>query len=359
MTAKQRILAAIKGTEIDRIPWSPFLAYYWEHQNASIQSEGKVNFLESIGADPLLRGAEQILPVNIKYNKCSIQELKKDNAIFKSYETPVGTITEKYIEAPGTLYLQEHAIKTIDDLKILQYLHDDMYFSDNFEKINENINLYGERALIVPIIGVNRKTAFQSLVEQWFGTESLVYAVYDYKERIEKCIQSMKKASIEYLKIAVESDGEAFISWEDTSTTNINPAWFSDYIAPEINDWCDIIHSKNKLYIHHACGHLEALIDLIGDTGIDALESLSPPPTGNISLLEARERLPERIALIGGIEPVHFERESLDFINNYVREIIENMKGSRYILANSDSCPPGVSLEKFKLITEIVKGYQE
>ena len=31
MTAKERILNAVTGKEIDRVPWSPFLAYYWEH----------------------------------------------------------------------------------------------------------------------------------------------------------------------------------------------------------------------------------------------------------------------------------------------------------------------------------------
>lgn len=32
MTPKQRLLAAIQGNPIDRVPWSPFLAYWWEAQ---------------------------------------------------------------------------------------------------------------------------------------------------------------------------------------------------------------------------------------------------------------------------------------------------------------------------------------
>ena len=31
MTSKERIMNAILGKETDRTPWSPFLAYYWEH----------------------------------------------------------------------------------------------------------------------------------------------------------------------------------------------------------------------------------------------------------------------------------------------------------------------------------------
>ena len=29
MTAKERILNAVTGKPVDRVPWSPFLAYYW------------------------------------------------------------------------------------------------------------------------------------------------------------------------------------------------------------------------------------------------------------------------------------------------------------------------------------------
>ncbi len=30
MTKRERLLSAIKGKEIDRVPWSPFLTCYWD-----------------------------------------------------------------------------------------------------------------------------------------------------------------------------------------------------------------------------------------------------------------------------------------------------------------------------------------
>jgi len=59
--------------------------------------------------------------------------------------------------------------------------------------------------------------------------------------------------------------------------------------------------------------------------------------------------------LIGGIEPTVFLNSTLDELEAYVYELINNMKGSRFVLANSDSCPPGVSIEKFRLVTDIVR----
>ncbi|MBF0245936.1 MAG: hypothetical protein HQL31_11815, partial [Planctomycetes bacterium] len=39
----------------------------------------------------------------------------------------------------------------------------------------------------------------------------------------------------------------------------------------------------------------------------------------------------------------------------YVEGVIAAASGGPFILANSDSCPPGVSIEKFRLVAEIAR----
>ena len=141
---------------------------------------------------------------------------------------------------------------------------------------------------------------------------------------------------------------------EDSSTTNISPSFYRDYIVPEINEWCEILHAKYKMYMQHACGRIKNLLPYMAGSGIDAIESISPPATGDIQVWEARAALPESIALIGGIEAVHFESLSMDELKPYVQRLIDELSGSRYILANSDSLPPGVSHEKMAMIRELL-----
>lgn len=52
-TSRQRLLAALRGQEVDRIAWRPFLAYWWEHQPQQIQDRGQVWFFKGIDVDPL------------------------------------------------------------------------------------------------------------------------------------------------------------------------------------------------------------------------------------------------------------------------------------------------------------------
>ena len=68
-------------------------------------------------------------------------------------------------------------------------------------------------------------------------------------------------------------------------------------------------------------------------------------------LLEAHQH--PAVALVGGIEPTVFLNSSLPELEEYTAHLLEKMKGSRYVLANSDSCPPGVSMEKFRLVSRL------
>lgn len=355
MTPKQRLLASFHGRDVDRIPWSPFLAYFWDYMPQDVQDKGELSFLEEIGADPLLRGSHQLF--TIKRNRCSMHETVKGNEKLVEYETPVGKLYGRYVYsfAGNTWFLKEHFVKTEEDFKTLTYLNEDAVLASNMKEFNEDYHKLGERGLILPIIGSEMKTSFQSLIERWVGTEELVYALADYPETVEECLFAMGRNSIRSVEISVESQAEAFIFWEDSSTTNSSPAYFEKFIAPEINKWGEIIHMYDKYLIHHACGHIKALLPLMGKTEIDMIESISPPPTGNIELWEARDALPDHIGIIGGIEPTVFLNSTMDDLETYINILLNKMGTKRYILANSDSCPPGVALEKFRLVGEILK----
>ena len=116
----------------------------------------------------------------------------------------------------------------------------------------------------------------------------------------------------------------------------------------------DIVHSAGKLLLHHACGHVRALLPIMAEEGVDAVESLSSPPTGNVEMWEAQAVLGPGTGIVGGIEPVHFLQLDMPALRAYVEDLLDRMSPHHYVLANSDSCPPGVTLEKFQLVTQIV-----
>lgn len=356
-TPKERILRSISGKETDRLAWSPFLAYYWDFLPHSIQKKGELAYLQEMGADPLLRGTFNLY--TLKYKNCNIRTSQSGNRKSIIYETPVGSLTEGYIfsEAANSWFLTSHPVQSEEDFKTLQYLFEHASLQEQYQSFSEHYRLVGEQGLIVPGIGAPYKTPFQSMLEHWCGTVDLVYALYDSPEPVEECLSVMEKISVDAAVLCAASEAEAFIFAEDSSTTNISPELFQKYAAPSINSWGDILHKSGKYLIHHACGHIKDLLPLMNETEVDMIESVSPPPTGNIDISGAFSLIGKEKGIIGGIEPAFFQTCSLDELEFRVQELCTLGRSRKYILANSDSCPPAVAYEKFTAVSQWVKKY--
>lgn len=365
MTSRERLIKAMSGEKTDRTPFSPFLAYWWDAQEDTLTDRGELEFLESIGTDPLFRGhypvygkkEEGIWLFKRTIEDCEIFTKINGNKKIMTYHTSKGDLNlgYQYVEEGNTWFLVDHPLKKEKDFLLLKYIMDSTRVEPNYEKFDREVEKLGDRGLLLPLICPEEKTAFQSLLERWAGTENIVYSLMDFPEIVEETLESMYRVSRESAQIAADSNSPFFLSWEDTSTTNIFPQYYRDYILPEINMWCDILHKRAKRYVQHACGQLKALLPDIAESKIDVLESIAPSPTGNIDLKEVNEIFPSRISIVGGIEPVQLLNLSKDEIVRKAGEVINIMEKRGYVLANSDSCPPGVDIEKFAALAQLVK----
>ncbi|GHV10635.1 hypothetical protein FACS1894219_00470 [Clostridia bacterium] len=363
MSSHERLINTIKGKAVDRLPWSPFLAYWWESK-PEYHAMGQFKFMRELGCDPLLRGFCGHLSVerkNVEYTSKN-----EGNKSYTTISTPVGELhyTNTYVKEANTSFLTEHPLKTEEDVKILTYIMENTVYTPSYGGLDGLIAEVGDNGLAVPQLAAEGKTAFQSLVEFYAGTEELNYMLADYPETVEALLEVMWRNSKICADIGSQSNAEAFIFWEDSSSLNVSPPQFKKYVKDEINYWGKTLHDSGKLLLHHGCGLLRDLMPHLAELEIDMLESISPPPTGDIELWDAYNILKKDcpadrkpVGLIGGIEPVMLLTLPMDELRAYVITLIENMKRvgcDRFILANSDSCPVGVEKEKFNMVTEIV-----
>ena len=366
MTSRELLLATMRGEKIPRMGWAPFLTFWWDHnRNPKAEAKGEMGFTRSVGADLLLRGHrdrpahdiyEDLYPFRKTYERSRVEERIEGRFKYQNYITPVGELLATYTYSPtgDTWFLTGHPVKQESDFEILRYLMKDQILEPDTGCSDEIART--PDALVAPLVSPLVKTGFQSMIEHWVGTEEMAEYWSETPEEIEKTLAVMYERSAESARICAESEAEVFLSWEDTSTTNISPTWYKEYILPEINAWCDILHAKGKMYMQHACGHLKALAPLIGSSKIDALESVSSPPTGNTNIVELSRVLPERITLIGGLEPTFLFTASDEALQDKLDELVEELWGRRVILANADSCPPMVDINRFATVTRYLCG---
>lgn len=356
MTSKERILAALQGGRVDHVPFCPFLAYVWGSFPRDIQDKGQLAFHHLIGADPLWRGAPSpvkgVPPAEAQY-----RHTEGNGRTETEIRTPVGTLHYAKLASPAgnTSFLVEHPLKTEQDFKIQLWIEENTRLVYDLTAVNAHLAGEGREGLSLGMLVPRGKSAFQTLVEHHVGTEELQYALADFPDTVEALRRAMAEKNREAVKLAARSPYTHFITWEDSSTQNYSPAQYDAFIGSEIGDWCDILAGAGKHYIQHACGHVAALVGRMKAHGVHSVESISPPPTGNISIRDARKAIGSGMGIIGGIEPVHFLQLSDDQLTPYVESVIAEAAGGPFVLANSDSCPPGVTIEKYARAAEVAR----
>lgn len=217
MTPRRRLLAALRGQEVDRVPWSPLLAYWWDSQPQQVQARGEFQFLVDLGADPLLRGSttafvcsdlrganEYPERMHLPIPGCGIRRQTRGDEERVTYETPVGDLTmlSRYTPAGNTRFVVEHPVKAREDYKILAYLVERMIIRPDYEPLQRLSADMGEGGLLVPLISPFLKTPFQALVEHYVGTVQLVYHLADHPEEVEALLEIMSGRALEAVKIS-------------------------------------------------------------------------------------------------------------------------------------------------------------
>ncbi len=356
MNSKERLMAALQGRPVDHVPFAPFLAYVWESFPPEIQKAGQLAFHHAIGADPLWRGAP-----------CAVKAIQPEGIVRKTVDegdrmvtyvtTPVGGFRFAYAksERGNTHFLVEHPMKCEEDFKVRMWMEEHTWYEPNPEPVAKHFQGDGREGLSLGTLVTRCKSAYQDLVEFHVGTEELVYAQADYPDTVRSLWELMVQNDLKAVKLSLESPYEYFISWEDSCTQNYSPAQYDEFIGSEIGQWCRLLSAAGKHYVQHACGHVAALTERMRDHGVFAIESISPPPTGNLTIRDARSMVGNTMGIIGGIEPTQFLRLPIEKLGAYVESVIDDAKGGPFVLANSDSCPPGVTVEKFKLVAEVAK----
>ena len=199
------------------------------------------------------------------------------------------------------------------------------------------------------------KTAYQSLLEEWAGTENLVYLTFDAPEQLGCTLAAIQEKNDRTVRLTAETEADGAIFWEDSSTTNLSPGLYDRYIRPEITCWAAVFREHGKFLVQHACGYIKDLIPLMTAQGIQAIESLTPEPTGNLPLDQIWDGIPEEVAVIGGIDPTILLNATLEELQHHAQRLLDVSQKRRFILANSDSCPPHVEYEKFLMLSRLVK----
>ena len=106
----------------------------------------------------------------------------------------------------------------------------------------------------------------------------------------------------------------------------------------------------------HTCGAIGDRLELLAETGTDGIDTLDPPPLGNVELAEAKRRVGARLFLKGNVDPVGtlLQGSPADVLAAARRRVAIGGAGGGYVLSTACSVPPAAPPENVRQLRAAV-----
>ena len=307
MTRKERILAAIRREEPDSVPF----ATYNLHGccgNAHAKDDSYRDLLA------LVRETAGV------YCKTGLARTRATSKA-QTWDTTVksednnGDVTETVV-----LHTPKGDLQTV-----CVYPKDQPgYVTEHYVKSDEDI----ERYMSLPWIPGEYDVGPLAELESEIGDRGIVTVSYcdpmhtacrlfDFEDFTVRCLTELPavRRLVDYLfeRIIEDTRGRAaavrghdvvFLTGgpEVATPPMMAPAIFEALVVPYQKRLIEIIHAEGCPAMIHCHGRVREVLDLMMETGVDAIEPIEPPPQGDIGLAELLDRTRDRMTVMGHIQ---------------------------------------------------------
>ena len=147
------------------------------------------------------------------------------------------------------------------------------------------------------------------------------------------------------------------ISSAFASGSFISPQMYREFVLPYERRVTAAVKAVGVPVYTHTCGRIADRLELLVATGTDGIDTLDPPPLGNVELAEAKERIGARMFIKGNMDSIAllaYETRA-QVIAEAAQRIRIGKPGGGYILSTACSVAPRVEPWKLELLTPLAE----
>ncbi len=364
MTDRERMLAALRGDPVDRIPWIPRLLLWY---NARKQQ----GTLPPRYADMSLRDIERDLGLGTP---------ARDGHVFRShmagvevrtedidtmtrrteYVTPVGAVSTVFrgsadLRAKGIADLQvEFMLKRVEDYPVVEYILEHTEYVptyDEYEAYEADIDSEG-----YPLVSCG-DCPFHQWMRALVGYNAAYYHLADHANEVQRLLRAMEDIDrSEVWPLVLDSPARLILHGIHLSSQMTPPPVFDTYVTPYYQDFSARLHAADKYLAMHADNDTTQILDHIERSGFDMVECFVTDPMVSTTLTMAREAWGSRVSIWGAIPSVILEDPYTDEdFEDYMRGVFRDAApGDALVLGVADNVMPDAKIERVRRVTEMV-----
>lgn len=392
-THRQRMLTALKGEIVDRLPWVPRLdLWYNAHKRAgTLPAPFQQASLYEI-TDALDWGFHAVIP-QFKNVRSPADECHRALGVYNLSTMPYATVFENvdvtmdsagddtcvtYRTPKGTLrtrvrhdeamrragitisHIQEHAIKEPADYAAVAWLFDNARVTPNAEGYARFAAEVGERGCAVGFVSL-AGSPMHLLLRELMPFDQFCYELSDHPDELATCATSIGSYYERVFTTVADSAADIFLFGANFDAAITSPPFFEEHIKPWLRKFADLLHRRGKLLLTHPDGENTGLLDSFLDSGMDIADSICPAPMTRLNLRQVREHFAGRISILGGFPSVALLPESMSdrAFEAYVDDFFGQLgTGDRQVLGISDTTPPGADFQRLVALGERARAFR-
>jgi hypothetical protein len=271
----------------DRPDVIPFTIYEWEWQPTQHDPAWQGLFKKGMGVTWHLSTTKDIWPNGVELRDFTAIENGK-TMIKRVISTPVGEICELYEDN----WRLKHYLETAEDYAVMTYLAKNLEVApcyDEYLAKEKSIAPYG-----VGMASIGR-TPNQIILVDLVGLEKYAYHLFDLQAEMEELYYALFDNFRARVEMVAEGPGKFVSVLENFSADSLGPRRFKQLLLPVYDECFPILRQAGKIIGTHYDGQLSSCKDMIANAPIDLIESLTPPPEGDLTLAEARAAWPDKL----------------------------------------------------------------
>ena len=137
----------------------------------------------------------------------------------------------------------------------------------------------------------------------------------------------------------------------------ISPRMYKRFVLPFERKVAAAVRATGVPVYTHTCGSIGDRLELMVETGTQGVDTLDPPPLGNVELVDAKRQIGERVFIKGNMNAVALLTYTTteQVIAHAADRIRIGMPGGGYILSTACSVAPRVEPWKLELLTPLAE----
>lgn len=283
MNIQEQLEAFWSGERPDRIP---FTIYQNEWRHTADDPAWQELFKDGLGVTwhipAIRRETDGVECVNDSFKE-SGRTVER-----RTLRTPVGEVYETFIDG----WRQKFLLETPEDYAVMTYVVRHTRISPAY-----NAFLAQEKAILPYGVALNfaGRTPLQTVLVDYAGLENFAYHLFDLESEVMELYEALLESFRRVVELVAEGPGRFVSILENFTAETLGPKRYKQLLLPVYQEFFPVLQSTGKIVGTHYDGKLASCKELVAKAPIDLIESLTPPPEGDMTLAECRAAWPDKL----------------------------------------------------------------